>query len=146
VKIESPTVFEDLLETILYTDDQTDHNLLKLLADEAMTLVREPSLGTIMMTVTDGSGQDFHLGEVLITEAALEYQQQVFYAWVVGDHPQKALARAAVEAVLEKGPEPLRRRLIRILTHQLRRRMDQRKHEEHLLISSRVEFETMRPW
>jgi phosphonate C-P lyase system protein PhnG len=146
VKIESPTLSDDLLGAMLYTDERTDRYLLKLLADEAMTLVREPSLGTVMMTVTDGKGQDFHLGEVLITEAAVEYQQQVFYAWVVGDHPQKALVRAAVDAVREKGPEPLRRRLIRILTRHGQRWMEQQKKEERLLVSSRVEFETMRPW
>jgi len=144
--MESPTLSDHLLEAMLYTDERTDRYLLKLLADEAMILVREPSLGTIMMTVTDGKGQDFHLGEVLITEAVMEYQKQLFYAWVVGDQPHKALARAAVEAVWEKGPEPLRRRLIRILTRHRQRRMEQQKMEERLLVSSRVEFETMRPW
>ena len=102
----------DPAEVALWTSDAADCRILRILAGTPLAVRHEPKIGLTMMTVTDGNGANFHLGEVLMTQAQVEYLGHAGYGAVQGNRPEKALVRAALEAVMTSDDEALKTRLI----------------------------------
>ncbi len=90
----------DLTVLINTMDEQRIENVLALFADAELTVSRPPRTGLMMMTVKDCFETDFHLGEVLITEARVLFHGCEGFGMVPGEAPRRALARAAADAVL----------------------------------------------
>lgn len=134
------------VDIVLRTNEDTDHKILQLLAEAPISIRREPEVGMVMMTVTDDAGTNFHLGEVLVTEAEIEYEGKTSYAMVVGSCPEKALARAAVKAVMEGKDNVLKTRLGKYLATQAGSIEKKEQIDENLHASTIVNFETMTQW
>lgn len=80
-------------------DAQQVENVLALFADVEVTVSRPPRSGLMMLTVKDCFETDFHLGEVLVTEARVLFRGCEGFGMVSGEAPRRALARAAADAV-----------------------------------------------
>jgi len=96
---------EDLTVLIGTMDDETVEQVLGLFADVELTVTIPPCSGLVMLTVKDSFETDFHLGEVLVTEARVVFRGCEGFGMVPGEAPRRALARAAADAVL-RCPEP----------------------------------------
>ena len=96
----------DLTVLINTMDEQRVENVLALFADVELTVSRPPRSGLVMLTVKDCFETDFHLGEVLVTEARVLFRGCEGFGMVSGEAPRRALARAAADAVL-RSPEPI---------------------------------------
>jgi alpha-D-ribose 1-methylphosphonate 5-triphosphate synthase subunit PhnG len=123
--------------------DKAVDELLSLLADQDVRVVRQPRTGLVMMTMTDSFRTDFHLGEVLVTEAGVTVDGVEGYGMVAGDNPRRALARAAAAAILGQDTSQLRLKLTELLDRE--EALQRRAHitEQALTASSRVNFELM---
>jgi alpha-D-ribose 1-methylphosphonate 5-triphosphate synthase subunit PhnG len=95
----------DLTVLINTMDEQRVENVLALFAEVELTVSRPPRSGLMMLTVKDCFETDFHLGEVLVTEARVLFRGCEGFGMVSGEAPRRALARAAADAVL-RCPEP----------------------------------------
>ncbi|MBI5592691.1 MAG: phosphonate C-P lyase system protein PhnG [Deltaproteobacteria bacterium] len=95
----------DLTVLINTMDEQKVENVLALFADVELTVSRPPGSGLVMLTVKDSFETDFHLGEVLVTEARVIFRGCEGFGMVSGEAPRRALARAAADAVF-RCPEP----------------------------------------
>lgn len=89
----------DLTALINTMDEQQVEQLLALFADVELTVSHPPRTGLMMLTVQDSFATDFHLGEVLVTEARVLFRGCEGYGMVSGEAPRRALARAAADAV-----------------------------------------------
>lgn len=70
----------------------------------AIEVVTQPTVGMIMARVIDGAqGEQFNLGEVLVTEARVSLAGHEGWAMVMGAATDRALAVAIVDAALEAG-------------------------------------------
>ena len=95
----------DLTVLINTMDEQQVESVLDLFANEELAVSRPPRTGLVMLTVKDCFETDFHLGEVMVTEARVVFRGCEGYGMVPGEAPRRALARAAADAVL-RCPEP----------------------------------------
>ena len=128
------------VDVLLKTDEEVDRKILQILPAASFSIRREPTTGLVMMTVTDGVGMDFHLGEVLVTEAEVEYEGKIGYAMVVGNNPVKALARASVSAIIESGDSLYKRRLYKYLVREAKKIRKKESIAEALSASTKVNF------
>jgi alpha-D-ribose 1-methylphosphonate 5-triphosphate synthase subunit PhnG len=134
------------VDVLLKTDEEVDRKILQILPAASFSIRREPTTGLVMMTVTDGVGMDFHLGEVLVTEAEVEYEGKIGYAMVVGNNPVKALARAGVSAIMESGDSLYKARLYKYLVREAKKICKKERIAEALTASTKVNFESMTQW
>ena len=146
MKKVSPQIDTIPVDVLLKTSEQKDRQILQILAEAAITIRREPTPGLVMMTMTDGSGLNFHLGEALVTEAEVEYEGKIGYAMVLGNNPEKALARAGVSAMMEGPDTPSKTRLCRYLLRESKKIRAKEKIAEALSASTKVSFESMTQW
>jgi alpha-D-ribose 1-methylphosphonate 5-triphosphate synthase subunit PhnG len=96
-----------------------------------------------MMTARDASESDFHMGEVLVTEAEVEYGGRRGYAIVMGNEPEKAMVRAAVEVILAGADMALVGRIERILSVEAKKQTAASRRASDLLAGTKVNFEMM---
>jgi alpha-D-ribose 1-methylphosphonate 5-triphosphate synthase subunit PhnG len=118
--------------------------MIGLLAGEEITITRPPKTGLMMMTVWDCFDTDFHLGEVLTTEAEVSLAGETGYGMVLGEDPRKALARAAIDAILRSGrPADLCRQVRACLERaELRQAVNLAK-DAALVAATKVSFDLM---
>jgi len=134
----------DLTVAVVGMDDREVEELIDLLTAEDITITRPPRSGLIMMTVKDSFDSEFHLGEVLVTEAAVRMSDSEGFGMVTGEEPRKALARAAADALLRAGrPEHLCRAVRSSLLQAHLRQEARRAADAALTASSRVSFDLM---
>jgi alpha-D-ribose 1-methylphosphonate 5-triphosphate synthase subunit PhnG len=127
---------------ILKMDESALSELLALLGRLDISIVKEPQAGLVMMSARDPFDTDFYVGEVLVTEAEVEYMGRKGYAMVMGDDPDRALARASLDALEQAGY--VGKEIKRHLERQTRKVSSVERKEEALVRSTRVSFETMR--
>lgn len=134
----------DMTAAVIAMDDREINELIELLATEEMTITRPPRSGLIMMTVKDSFETDFHLGEVLVTEAAVTMGNSEGFGMVAGEEPRKALARAAADALLRAGrPERLCEAVRACLADAQQRQLAGLAAEAALTATTRVSFDLM---
>jgi alpha-D-ribose 1-methylphosphonate 5-triphosphate synthase subunit PhnG len=134
----------DMTAAVIGMDDREINDLIELLATEEMTITRPPRSGLIMMTVKDSFDTDFHLGEVLVTEAAVTVGGKEGFGMVTGEEPRKALARAAADALLRAGrPERLCEAVRACLADAQSRQAAGLSAEAALTATTRVSFDLM---
>ncbi|MEI6215198.1 MAG: phosphonate C-P lyase system protein PhnG [Desulfuromonadales bacterium] len=136
--------FDDPTAAIIVMNDREVDELLALLVSVEMEIIRPPRAGLVMMTVTDSLATDFHLGEVLTTEAEVLLGGERGYGMIVGEEPRKALARAAADALLRGGrPVMLCRQVRDFLELASLRQREYLASEAALVASTRVNFDLM---
>lgn len=125
------------------TDNQIE-DLLGLFTDIVLKIDRPPRCGLMMLTVRDSFDVPFHLGEVLVTKASVTYQNCEGFGMVLGNSPRKALAKAAVDAVLR---HPEKSSLSQHITHFMRAQSLQHEaqlqNQAALIAATKVSFDLM---
>ena len=136
--------FADLTVLIDTMDEQGVEKLLALLADAELTVSRPPCSGLVMLTVKDSFETDFHLGEVLVTEARVLFRGCEGFGMVSGESPRRALARAAADAVL-RCPEPseIQKKLLACLGQEELVRKTRLAENAGLVAATKVNFDLM---
>ena len=134
----------DPTTAVISMDEDEVNELLKLLVSEDIEITRPPRVGLTMMTVRDSLGTDFHLGEVLTTEAEVLVSGERGYGLIVGEEPRKALVRAAADALLRSGrPVELCRQILDLLECARQRQREKQTSDAALIASTRVNFDLM---
>lgn len=122
-------IFESLANTVLGRAD--------------VKVVREPQTCLVMMSALDSVEQvPFYLGEVLITEAAVELDGVLGYGFALENQPVKALCFAVLEAALQAGHDavPI---IHEALQSQAAAVEMKRRQESARLAGTRVNFDVM---
>lgn len=134
----------DLTVLINTMDEQRVESVLDLFANEELTVSRPPRSGLVMLTVKDCFETDFHLGEVLVTEARVVYRGCEGFGMVSGEAPRRALARAVADAVL-RCPEPteIQDNLRTHLEHEESIRKTRLAEDAALVAATKVNFDLM---
>jgi alpha-D-ribose 1-methylphosphonate 5-triphosphate synthase subunit PhnG len=134
----------DLTVLINTMEAQRVEKILALFADVELTVSRPPRSGLMMLTVKDCFETDFHLGEVLVTEARVLFRGREGFGMVSGEAPRRALARAAADAVL-RCPEAIEiKDVLRALLEQEETMQKARLAESAALIAvTKVNFDLM---
>ncbi|MDT8421961.1 MAG: phosphonate C-P lyase system protein PhnG [Desulfuromonadales bacterium] len=117
--------------------------ILELAANEEIEIVRTPRSGLVMMTCRDDFDCEFHLGEVLVTDAEVACRGIRGYGMVPGDDPRRALARAAAEVICQGDNQLLMERLQRLALSEQEQRLARRTTQDQLIARSRVQFDLM---
>ncbi len=125
-------------------NDVAVEQILALCGTESLTVACEPRTGLLMLSVKDSFDTDFYLGEVLVTDARVICCGVEGFGMVVGDHPRKALARAAADAVLRSGDRcAARTKLVEIITTEQEKRRKIVAESKALVAATRVSFDLM---
>ncbi len=137
----------DFQLVITKMDHSSVKELMQLLPTEEINILKKPETGLLMMAAKDSFNTDFYLGEILITEAEVEYKGKKGYAMVIGDEPKRALLAAWVEAILqmEEGDlkDDLKQRIMNFISIQAQKITEADEMERRLIAKTRVNFETM---
>lgn len=134
----------DLTALINTMDEQMVEQLLALLAYVELTVSRPPRTGLMMLTVKDSFDTDFHLGEVLVTEAGVIFRGCEGYGMVSGEAPRRALARAAADAVFRCADAVDIQESLRVFLHQEEAMERTRQAESSALVAAtKVNFDLM---
>lgn len=144
MKPQPPAADVTLADCIMHLPDQAVRKLLGLVAEEAVRVVRGPLTGLVMMSALDSFEFPFHVGEVLVTEAEVDYGGCRGWGMVLGDDADRAIARAAVEAIGASPNRALLARVNRLLAAESRKLEARRKRAASLIAATRVDFETMK--
>lgn len=122
-------IFENLANTVLGRAD--------------VKVVKEPRTCLVMMRALDSAEQaPFHLGEVLITEAAVELDGVLGYGFALENQPVKALCFAVLEAALQAGHEAAPT-ILAAFRNQAAAVAEKRRQEGARLAGTRVNFDVM---
>ena len=124
--------------------DERIEQLLTLFADVKLTVSLPPRTGLMMLTVQDSFGTDFHVGEVLVTEARVLFHGSEGFGMVAGEAPRRALARAAADAVL-RCPEAtvLQKSLLSLLRQEEGLQAARQAEQAALIAATKVNFDLM---
>lgn len=134
----------DPTQPVAGMDDATVDELLGYFSDLPLTIQKPPQTGLLMMSVTDSFNTGFHLGEVLVTEARVSLDGTEGYGMVSGEAPRKALARAAVDALLRCGRyQSLCESVKVLLQHEQERQHQSERVAAAMAHSTRVNFDIM---
>jgi phosphonate C-P lyase system protein PhnG len=124
-------------------DEEALAELLELAAAADVEIVRGPRTGLVMMSCRDAFDCDFHLGEVLVSEAEVSCRGVAGYGMVAGGDPRRALARAAAEAIVNGADRLLKERLQRLAVRAAKELAERRAAEAALTARTRVRFDLM---
>lgn len=124
-------------------DEKSIEKLIVLLPQEEINILKKSETGLLMMAAKDSFDTDFYLGEILVTEAEVEYKGLEGYAMVMGDEPERALLAASVDAILQADNEDLKQKVIDFITIQARKIAESDEMEKRLIAKTKVNFETM---
>lgn len=137
-------ISSDLTVLMNSMDDERMEQLLTLFAEVKLTVSLPPRTGLMMLTVQDSFGTDFHVGEVLVTEARVLFHSSEGFGMVAGEAPRRALARAAADAVL-RCPENTvtQKNLISWLRQQEGLQATRQAEQTALVAATKVNFDLM---
>lgn len=137
----------EINSAITRMDEKSIEKLIALIPQEEINIIKKPATGLLMTAAKDSFNKDFYLGEVLITEAVVEYIGQKGYAMVMGDEPEKALLAASVDAILQTDNRDargnLKQRVMDFIAAQAKKTAEADEMERRLIAKTRVSFETM---
>lgn len=125
-------------------DDERIERLLTLFAEVQLIVSLPPRTGLTMLTVRDSFGTDFHVGEVLVTEARVVFDGFEGFGMVAGEAPRRAVAKAAADAVL-RNPETtvLQKSLLSLLRQEEDLQATRQAEQAALIAATKVTFDLM---
>jgi len=103
-----------------------------------------PRSGLVMHSIQDAFGVDFHLGEVLVTEARVTCSDCAGCGLTLGDEPERALLLAVTEAAAACGRKALLDPLEAFAAGLEARMADQCARLSKVAAATTVSFETMK--
>ena len=117
----------------------------ELLAEAKAKVIQEPATCLVMMQAMESvQGHPFNLGEVLITECAVEIEGIRCKGYALGDEPERALCAALLKAAVHGGHSLAQK--IKLLLAGEKEAVRQREEAEFGLVArTRVDFEVMNP-
>jgi alpha-D-ribose 1-methylphosphonate 5-triphosphate synthase subunit PhnG len=124
-------------------DEPTAGRIAAVLGMERFEVVAGPRTELVMMTVTDPFDTDFHLGEVLVTQAVVQAGGVRGWGMSVGEVPQRALLKAILDSLARAGDVPALRRAAALLAPEQARVEAERRREAELVARTRVQFDLM---
>jgi alpha-D-ribose 1-methylphosphonate 5-triphosphate synthase subunit PhnG len=134
----------EMMNIIEYIDPIDISDILDALwATGRIRVTREPLAGMVMFTLRDSFGTDFHVGEVLMTQAEVSVEGQPGYGAVIGNEPEKSLLLAAIEALEKRDAQEDLQKLADWLDKQLRKNKNRAANISRLAAATRVQFESM---
>lgn len=115
----------------------------ELLQAAEVKVIQEPATSLVMMQALESvQGYPFNLGEVLITECAVEVNGVPGKGFALGDEPERALCLALIDAVTSGGHSPAGR-ITAVLQEEEDKIRQQKRFEFALVARTRVDFEVM---
>lgn len=137
----------EINSVIMKMDEKSIEELIALMPQDEINIIKKLEIGLLMMAAKDSFDTDFYLGEILVTEAKVEYKGLKGYAMVMGDEPERALLAASVDAILQADTkdarEDLKQKVMDLITMQARKIAEADEMERRLIVKTRVSFETM---
>lgn len=133
----------EINSVITRMDKKSIEELMALMPREEISIIKKPETGLLMMAAQDSFNMDFYLGEILVTEAGVEYKGLKGYAMVMGDEPEKALSAASAEAILQSDHLELKQKMVDFITRQAGEMAEADERERRLIAGTGVSFETM---
>lgn len=124
-------------------DSQAVSRLLKMLDPGNIRVLKAPETGLLMMSATDPFGTDYHLGEILVTEAYVEQEGVKGYGMVIGDDPERALTAASIDLLSRSAG--VDSNVEKFLAAEAEKIREKEKAEDALVSGTRVSFESMTP-
>ncbi len=124
-------------------DEPTAGRIAATLGMERFEVVAGPKTALVMMTVTDPFATDFHLGEVLVTQAVVQAGGVRGWGMGVGEVPQRALLKAILDSMARAGDVPSLRRAASLLAPEQARVEEARRREAELVARTHVRFDLM---
>lgn len=134
---------QDVQTVVMKMDLSNVGQLLGLMRERDINVLREPATALVMMCAKDSFDTDFCLGEILVTEAEVEFAGNKGYAMVLGDEPDRSLAVASANAVFQGNDNDLQHAIRNILKTQAAMIAETEEIERNLAASTRVNFENM---
>lgn len=117
--------------------------LLELAEKTPIEIISTPKSGLNMMHVLDAFDSEFLLGEVLVSSAEVILDGQRGFGMVMGDEPERSLARACAEVLLIGQDELLRTRVQKLLLREQQSLNEHRRQEKQLTAKTKVKFDLM---
>jgi len=117
--------------------------LLCMLSEQDISIRKPPKTGLLMMAVKDSFDTDFYLGEILVTEAEVEWRGKTGYAMVMDDEPERALLAASIDAIMQGDDLDLKEKIKELLLKQIEKINSIRAKESTLIAKTKVSFESM---
>lgn len=108
-----------------------------------LRIIKPPTQSLIMAVARDSFETEFCLGEILITEATVEYGGFSGYGVIIGNEPLRALILAFIDAVEKSNNEKTKKDMLEILKKIERKVMKRERIEKAMILKTKVEFETM---
>lgn len=133
----------DVAILLMKADKKAIRKIMNLIEKEKVTILKPPSTALIMATAIDPFDTNFCLGEVLVTEAQVEWSGNRGFGMIIGDEPEKALALAFINSVESSDDEKTKKSIKNIITSIERVISKREKLEEAIILSTKVNFETM---
>lgn len=141
--IKHPPGSVEMSRALGLMDRKAVRDLLERLAGFEIEVVREPRTGLVMQSVNDCFGTEFHIGEVLITEAEVRVDDQRGWAMVMGDSSDKAMLAACLDAISRSSGVELDPSIRDEISRWLALADKTKNDEAKLAATTRVNFESM---
>ena len=143
MSIGPPAAPGPLLKLADRLDDETARRILEELSAGRLEEADAPRVALVMMTATDPFDTQFHLGEVLVTEAAVTLGPVRGWGMTLGDAPARARLKALLDALARGGDLAGLEGAAALLGPEEARLDAERRREEALVARTRVSFDLM---
>jgi len=90
----------DMHKAVSAMDGPTVRALLEAISAQGAEIIKEPETGLVMMNTRDCFNTEFHLGEVLVTQAEVRISGQRGWGMIMGDDGERALLLAGLDVIL----------------------------------------------
>lgn len=141
--MDSHTEHHQLTAVVNDMPREAVRELLELAENAPIQIISTPKAGLTMMHVLDAFDSEFLLGEVLVSQAEVMLHGERAFAMVTSDEPERALARASADVLLNVGDDLTRTRVHQLLLRE-QAKLEQRRGEERRLIAgTKVNFDLM---
>jgi len=141
--MENKNLFLTLQSVVLKITSEDVKNFLQLLDSNEMRILKQPQVGLLMMAATDSFETDFYVGEILVTEAEVEYKGIVGYGMVIGQEPERALLISILDAILRSNDVESINRIEKFLMQKQNEIAVSHEIEKRLIAKTKVSFEMM---
>jgi phosphonate C-P lyase system protein PhnG len=134
---------QEFQRLVMKLDSSAVTDLLALLQEKDILIIKQPETALVMICATDCFDTDFCLGEALVTEAVVEYNDKHGYAMVLGDDHTRALAIASLDAFFQGSDKEHQSQIEHFLASASEEIAEKDEKEKKLVASTRVNFENM---
>lgn len=133
----------EIYSVITKMDKKSIEKLIAFLPMDEINIIKKPETGLLMMVAKDSFDTDFYLGEILVTEAEVEYTGKTGYAMMISGEPEKILLAASLDAILQSDNKDLKQRVMDFIAMQAEKITEQDELGKRLVAKTMVNFETM---